>query len=215
MWIIDALRRLFGRRKKPAEKSIATGNEQAANLVKAVPTADELIALDTQLRNGSHAVRIAAAEKLAEGGEAGALVLMQALREADSATYEAAAWGIEVPLVEQGRGGMEKDRLRQLLRPATEYLIEIVRKAEILKGASAYNKRVSYATEALGAIGDPTALPALEELLVKVQTKILSEGVVRERIETRETFGWVSTEDSLQGLEHEIGNIRRKPATQV
>jgi pimeloyl-ACP methyl ester carboxylesterase len=175
----------------------------------------DLRSLDVHLRSGSHAVRIAAAEKLAEAGQEGALILIQALKEGDNETYEAAAWGIEVPLVEQGRGGLPKERLHEILRPATEYLIEIVKQAEILKGAAAYDKRVSQAIGALGAIGDPEALPALGDLLARVRGKIEVEGVVRERVHTRETFGWISTEDGLRDLERQIERIKGSPGSQV
>ncbi len=118
MWITERLRRLF-RRKHQSAESGADG-EQSDLGVPTIPL-DELHALDVHLRSGSHAVRIAAAEKLAEAGEPGALVLMSALKENDQETYETAAWGIEVPLIEQGRRGLGGERLRQFLKPATEY----------------------------------------------------------------------------------------------
>jgi hypothetical protein len=166
-----------------------------------------LYPLDIQLRTGSHAARVAAVEKLADAGEPGALVLMLALRENDAEIYETAAWGIEVPLIEQGRGGMGKERLREILMPATRYLTDIVWGAAILKGASAYDRRVFYAIGVLGSIGDRAALPALEALRLRVRRKIEVEGVVREHVETREKLGWVSTEDDLRHLERQIESI--------
>jgi HEAT repeat protein len=175
--------------------------------MSALDPGSPLYPLDVQLRTGSHVARIAAAEKLAEAGEQGALVLMLALRESDAQTYETAAWGIEIPLIEQDRGRLGKEKLRELMRPATQYLTDIVWSAAILKGASAYDRRVSYAIGVLGSIGDRAALPALEGLLTKVRRKIEVEGVVREYVETREKLGWVSTDDDLHHLERQIENI--------
>ncbi len=199
------MRRIFGRRKKDQE---AETDSNESNSARTAVAADELHALDVHLRSGSHRVRIAAAEKLAEAGEQGALMLMSALKDEDQMTYETAAWGIEVPLIEQGKGGMGGERLRQFLKPATEYLIGIVKQAEILNGAAAYNSRVSNAIGVLGAVEDPEALPALEELLAKVRAKIEKDGSVRERIETREKFKWISTEDSARHLERQIKRIK-------
>ncbi len=212
MWIMDILRRIFGR-KKTSQEAEASGDE--LNGARATLAADELHALDVHLRSGSHRVRIAAAEKLAEAGEQGALMLMSALKDEDQATYETAAWGIEVPLIEQGKGGMGGERLRQFLKPATQYLIGIVRQAEILNGAAAYDSRVSNAIGVLGATGDPEALPALEELLAKVRAKIEKDGSVRERVETRERFKWISTEDSARHLERQIKRIRGGPGPEA
>ena len=213
MWILDILSRLFRLKKKT--KNSSADSELTSDQVETGPSPGDLHSLDIQLRTGSHAVRIAAAEKLADAGEQGALILMSALKEDDQEAYETAAWGIEVPLIQQGRGGLGKEELRQLLMPATEYLIQIFRQADILKGAAAYNRRVSYAIGALGSIGDPEALPALEELLAKVRAKIETDGLVRERVKTRETFGWISTEDSLRHLERHIESIKGSPGAQV
>ncbi len=90
-----------------------------------------------------------------------------------------------------------------------------MKKAEILKGAAAYDRRVSNAVGVLGAVGDPEALPALEDLLAKVQAKIKTEGSVRERVETRGTFKWISTEDSLRHLERQIKRINAGLGAQV
>ncbi len=212
MWITERLRRLFRRKHKVAESG-ADAEHQHQVLTGLPP--DELHSLDIQLRSGSHAVRIAAAEKLAEAGEQGALLLMSALKASDQDTYEIAAWGIEVPLIEYGRGGLEKEKLRQLLKPSTEYLIDIVKQAEILKGAAAYDRKVSNAIGVLGAVGDPEALPALEDLLARVRAKIKAEGSVRERIETRERFKWISTEDSVRHLERQIKCIKNGQVSQV
>jgi HEAT repeat protein len=211
MWILNVFRKLFGRKKRPQEAAGPKDSEQTADVAKATAPSARLSDLDTQLRSGSHAVRIAAAEKLAEAGEEGALILMQALKEGDNETYEAAVWGIEVPLIKQSRGGMGKERLRQLLRPATEYLIEIVRRAQVLKGAAAYDLRVHRAAGVLGALGDPEALPALEELIGKVQRKIEAQGNVRERA----GFRWISTEDSLLHLRRQVDHIKGNQAAQT
>jgi hypothetical protein len=210
------LGRIFRRRKKlPKEESpiakeplaVISAPILALGEIPALDPGSPLFPLDVQLRTGSHAARIAAAEKLAEAGEPGARVLMLALKESDVETYETAAWGIEIPLIEQGRGGLSKEKLRELLRPATRYLTDIVWGATILKGANAYDRRVSHAIGVLGSIGDRAALPALELLLIKVRRKIEVEGIVREHVETREKLGWVSTEDDLHHLERQIENI--------
>jgi uncharacterized protein YjgD (DUF1641 family) len=211
MWIVDILRRLFGRKKTSQKKDDAADSKQAESQVRNGPPPGELYSLDIQLRSGSHAVRIAAAEKLAEAGEGGVLILMSALKEDDQETYETAVWGIEVPLIEQDRGGLGKERLRQLLKPATEYLIEIVKRAEILNGAAAYGRRVHLAIGMLGALGDPEAQPALGELIAKVRDKIEAQGNVRERVE----FRWISTKDSLRHLERQIEKIKGSQATQI
>ncbi len=212
MWIAERLRRLF-RRKHNVTESVTDAEQE--NQVLTALSPDEMHSLDIQLRSGSHAVRIAAAEKLAEAGEQGAFLLMSALKANDQETYEIAAWGIEVPLIEHGRGRLGKEKLRQLLKPSTEYLIDIVKQAQILNGAAAYDRRVSNAIGVLGAVGDPEALPALEDLLARVRAKIKAEGSVRERIETRERFKWISTEDSVRHLERQIKSIKNGEASQV
>jgi hypothetical protein len=213
MWIADKLKRLFLLKKRPQESSKNGGPTPEPVEIVVSPT--ELHSLDIQLRSGSQAVRIAAAERLAAVGERGTLVLMSALEEDDPETYETAAWGIEVPLIGQSRGGLDKERLRRMLKPAIGYLIGIVKQAVILKGAAAYDRKVSSAIGVLGAVGDPDALPALQELLSRVRRKIEAEGIVKERVETRETFRSISTEDSLHHLERQIEMIKGRDAIQA
>ena len=168
----------------------------------------KLVALDGLLRNGSHKERIEAAETLAKSGLEGVSILMEAVKDKNQETYEVAAWGIQIPLMKHNSEQIGKEKLRTFLAPTTEYLIDVVKQARILRGAKAYNGKVSWAIGTLGAIGDSAALPALEELLAKVQNRKNDDGDVRKYIQTPDVVGFISKQDSIDHLEAAIKDIR-------
>ena len=166
--------------------------------------------LERLLRDRNERVRFNAVESLVTvGGLEAVPALIRALKDTRKETYEAAAWGIQVPLMDSAKK-IGRDRLREALIPAVEYLIDIVEKAKILKGARSYDRYVVWAIGTLGAIGDPSAIPVLENLLAKLKGKIAAEGAVREYVDTGIAAGYISSSDDINHIESAIKEIRRK-----
>lgn len=169
---------------------------------------DKLEKLERLLRSKSGNVRYNAAIELAELGIEAVPILLKALKDDRKEVYDDATIGIIVLMNESE--DIDKERLREALKPATEYLINIVEGAEILTGVRSFDRHVAAAITTLAAIGDPIAIPALEKILAKVQNKIEEEGVVREYVETGSYAGYASTEDGIYHIENAIKNIREK-----
>ena len=160
------------------------------------------------MRSKSGNVRYDAAIKLARLGIEAVPILLKALKDDRKEVYDDATIGIIVLMNESK--DIDKERLREALKPATEYLINIVEGAEILTGGRSFDKHIAVAITTLETIGNPTAIPALEKILAKVQNKKRGKGVVREYVETESYAGYISTEDSIYHIESAIKNIRER-----
>ena len=168
-----------------------------------------MIALEKQLRSEEHNVRISAAQNLAKIGIEAVPILVKTLKDDRKDVFDDAAWGIQTPLMDN-RDEMDEEKLHEALIPAIQYLIDIVDRTKISKGASSYDKYVARAIGTLGAIGNPGALPALKKLLAKVQNKIGREGVVREYVNTGIAAGYISTKDDIYNIEIAINAIKER-----
>lgn len=168
----------------------------------------KIIKLERLLTSELANVRYDAAIELAELGIEAVPILSKALRDDRKEVSDDATTGIIVLMNESK--DVDKERLREALKPATEYLINIVEGAKISSGARSFDKYIAGAINALKCIGDPIAIPALEKILAKVQDKIEKEGVVYEYVETSSAAGYISTEDEVGHIKSAIEDIRKK-----
>ena len=172
-------------------------------------TPQALIALERLLRSAMGRGKTDAARELVDiGGIDAVPILIGALRDNDPEVRDAAAWGIQVPLMKQRAGEIGRDRLRKALIPATECFMSLVEGASVSMGVRSFDRHVARAIGALGTIGDPRAMPTLERMLERVQSKIEKEGVAREYVVTEIAAGHISTQDDISHIESAIENIR-------
>ena len=139
------------------------------------------------------------------GGEKGVSILVHALE--NNTKYIAAALGLSNQLM-SCRKNMDEEKLHKVLIPAIKYLITKIEGVEISSGVYSYERPVTLAIGALGAIGDPAGIPALENLLVRVQNKIKAEGEKREYARTEYAAGYVSSQGSVSHIEQAIKKIK-------
>lgn len=199
---------------KPLIKALKDKDEDVRwGAAEALGMLGDIKYLERLLRDKSEAVRFDAAKKLVDvGGLEAVPALIRALKDSRKEIYDAAAWAIQVPLMQHRVKHKGKERLREALTPAVEYLIDMVEKAKILKGVRSYDERVARAIGTLGAIGDPSAIRVLQNLLAKVKEKIATEGEVREYVDTGIAAGYISSLDDIDHIKSAIKEIRRKSA---
>lgn len=153
-------------------------------------------------------VRKDAASAVSEFDVEAVPALLKALKDDNPEVYGTAAWVIGVEIADSGRRMDEK--LHKALIPAIQYLIDIVDRTKISKGASSYDKYVARAIGTLGDIGDSSAIPVLEKILTKVQKKVEKEGMVREYVDTGIAAGYISPKDDIYNIETAINAIKER-----
>jgi len=168
----------------------------------------KIIELERLLRSESEDVRYNAVEELAKLGIKTVPILLKALKDDREEVSKDAILAI-IMLMNRSKD-IDEEKLRETLKPATEYLIQIVKSAKISSGVYPFTEYVSNAISALGSIGDPIAIPTLKTLLVKLQNKIEKEGIYSEYVETSSYAGIASTEDDVFHIEYSIEMIRKK-----
>ena len=154
-----------------------------------------------------HQVSYRAAESLVENGLDAIPILVEGLK--DDRKWDASVWGIIIPLLEHSRSLFDESALRQVLRPAVPILIEWITQWHIERSSSPLGLRVNRAVDALGRIGDPSALPALETLLTRV-TAALGGDTVKEYVADSKTAGYVSSDSAIASIQEAIENIVRQ-----
>jgi hypothetical protein len=172
------------------------------------PMTKKIIEMESLLRSESENVRFNAAHELAELGIEAVPILLKALKDDRKGVSQNAIHGI-IMLMNRSED-IGEERLRETLKPATKYLINIVERAKISSGVNSFTEYVSSAIGALGIIGDPIAIPTLKKILAKVQKKIEKEGVSSEYVETESYAGYTSTEEDVYHINHSIEQIRKK-----
>lgn len=177
-------------------------NERSKTMTK------KIIKLERQLRSKSENDRYDAACELGELGIEAVPILLKALQDDRKEVSDDATTGIIVLMNESE--DVDKEKLREALKPATKFLINMVEGAKISSGVRSFDKYIYGAMNALECIGDPIAIPALEKILAKVQDKIEREGVVYKYAETESIAGYISTEDEVSHIKSTIENIRKK-----
>jgi hypothetical protein len=169
-----------------------------------------LIALEEILRSGKN-VNTEIVKKIIDiGGIDAVPILLGALMDNNPDVYNAAAWGIQYPLMKIRGVNIDEDKLHKALIPATEYLISIIQGARISKGARSYDNRVAKAIGTLGAIGDTKSIPVLEQILSKIKINIKKYGNIHEYVNTGIAAGYISTQNDISHIETAIEEIKQR-----
>ncbi len=169
---------------------------------------------EKRLRSKSKTVRYDAALEISELGTEAVPILFNALKEDQEEVSQNAIIGIIIwtnrKKDREDIDDIDEEQIQKALKPITEYLIDIVSRAEISTDIYCYTGYVASAITALGNIGDPVAIPSLKKILGKVQNIIDNEGVDSEYVETNSYAGYYSTEDNVYHIESAIKRIRGK-----
>jgi len=172
---------------------------------------NELRLREKLLADNNKHLRFQAAEQLACSGDLEAIkILVRALMDGRKNTYETATWGLV--FVNNQKQEYGEFKLQEIFKPAIRYLTNIVETAEVLRGhtVKSYKQNVVIAVNTLRAIGDVSAISALEKLLVKVQKKIEKYGDAMEWVETESYAGYDTTYNAVQNIEWTIKSIKER-----
>jgi HEAT repeat protein len=148
-----------------------------------------------------------AAEHLVAIGLEAIPILVEGLKH--DTRWDASSWGIIIPLLEHGRSGFDERKLKETLQPAVPLLIDWIKRAHIQKSSLPLGLQVSRAVEALGKIGDVSALSVLENLLLQVNAALGGE-TIKEYVATSLAVGYVSSNSSVKLIREAIENIKRQ-----
>jgi HEAT repeat protein len=155
-----------------------------------------------------HRAGVSLVRQIYLGNREGMPILLNALKNENLEIFTSATSGIS--RVSNGPE-FDRERLRRMLTPAIQHLVNIVEEAEILEsGIRSYDERVAAAILALSSIADLSAIPALEKLLAKVKAKVAAQGVSHEYVNTGIAAGFISSESHVFHIEHTIEEIRRR-----
>jgi len=214
---LDAIRKLGSHKSEKARDALTRLTRDQDFFVrlgagKALGEMGDFRILAAWLGEEDYDLSYRAAESLVESGLEAIPVLVEGLKHETS--WDASVWGIIVPLLEHGRSQFDEVKLKEALQPAIPILIGWIETAQVQKSSSPFGLRVSRAVDALGKIGDISALPVLENLLVRVDALLAGE-TIRDYVVTApgtpwEAAGYDSSDSSINHIREAIENIKRQ-----
>jgi|GEM_PF-1038659 len=175
------------------------------------PTPEQILtnsynAMDT---TDSNARCDAAVDLLRQGGIEGVRLLVKALRSGSENLYKGAAWAL-VNALDRFSGEMDPAELDLTLAEAIPLLTARIAEAKLQSGLSYLNEITIRSLNALAVVGDASSLPALNALLVRLQTCRQQDGYRREYIQTAEYGGWTDNDGNIQTVKMVIEAIEKR-----